>query len=154
MKILRLFVVALSLIVVLASCKKEETKTQKLCGKYWISTAITIDPPILVNGTPVTDFYSQLTQCWKDDLQKFDANGVYTFDEGVSKCSINDPQTVLGTWSFNSGETIATVSWGGSNRSYTIMELSSTRLVAKYTELVDYGSGALNYTYTVTQVPH
>jgi len=154
MKAIKLFALFLAIAVVFGACKKEETKTQKLCGKYWISTAITISPPIIVNGTPITDFFSQLDQCWKDDLQKFDENGTYTFDEGASKCSVNDPQTVLGTWSFNSGETIATVSWGGATRSYTILELSSSRLVASYTELANYGSGALNYTYTVTQVPH
>lgn len=148
-----LFTVLAVLVVLLSTCKKDESNTDKLCGKYWISTAVTIDPPIIVGGTPITDFFSQMAQCWKDDLQKFDKNGIYTFDEGASKCAVNDPQTVTGTWAFNSDETIATVTWGGGSRSYTIISLSSSKLVAKYTELADYGSGALNYTYTVTHVP-
>jgi len=150
MKILRLSIVVLSLIVVLGSCKKEETKKQKLCGKYWINTAITVEPAVLVNGTPILDWFSQMNQCDKDDLQKFDENGVYTFDEGASKCSIDAPQSVNGTWSFNSDETIASVSWGGNTRSYSIIDLSSTKLVAKYSTV---GNDGLTYTFTVTMVP-
>lgn len=151
MKWFKLIMISLTLVAMLTLCKKDETTKDKLCGKYWISNAVTIDPPIIVGSTPITDFFSQMAQCWRDDLQKFDANGVYTFDEGASKCDVNDPQTVIGTWAFNQDESIATVTWGGASRSYTIISLSSTKLIAKYSEIANYGSGNLTYTYTITQ---
>ena len=155
MKKFRLLILLVPVFFLLNSCKKDNpSRTDMLAGKYWINTACTIDPPIMVGTTPITDFFSQMNQCDRDDLQKFDANGIYTFDEGVSKCATNDPQTSTGTWAWNSTETIATVTIGAGSRSYTVLELSSSKLVAKYSELADYGSGNLMYTYTITAVVH
>lgn len=146
------------LVLVAFSCKKDsESKTDKLTGKWWINTAMTIDPAINIGGTPITDLWGQVPACSKDDIQKFESNGVYTFDEGTTKCSTNDPQTTTGTWSFNSDETVVSVTTTGANGtetySYTIVSLDSDKLVAKFSEVADYGSGPLTYTYTVTMVP-
>jgi hypothetical protein len=140
------------------SCKKdEESKTDKLTGKWWINTAMTIDPAVIINGTSITDLWPQIPSCSKDDIQKFEDNGVYTFDEGTTKCSTNDPQTTTGTWAFNSDETVISITTTGASGtetySYNIVSLDSDKIVGKFTEVADYGSGPLTYTYTVTMVP-
>lgn len=151
MKNLKLLTLFVTLVLLFNSCKKDElSRTQMLCGKFWINTSCTIDPPIIVAGTPITDFWAQMDQCWRDDLQKFESNGIYTFDEGASKCDVNDPQTTTGLWSWNSDETIVSVTQGGNTTSYTILELSSTSFKAKYSQLANWGSGNLMYTYTFT----
>lgn len=147
------------LVVVAISCKKDksESRTDKLTGKWWINTALTIDPAINIGGTLITDLWSQIPGCSKDDIQKFESNGIYTFDEGATKCSTNDPQTTTGTWSFNSDETVVSVTTTGANGtetlSYTIVSIESNKVVSKFQEVADYGSGPLTYTYTVTMVP-
>ncbi|MCX6256321.1 MAG: hypothetical protein NTW49_00205 [Bacteroidia bacterium] len=156
MKIIQHFLIVLSLVLVVISCKKDETKsrTELLTGKYWITTAVTIDPAVNINGTLVTDIFAQEETCRQDDLQKFTTNGVYTFDEGASKCSANDPQTTNGIWSFNSDDTILSITDNGVTDSYTIISINSMTIVAKYSEVADYGSGAMTYTYTVTSQVH
>ncbi|MHC1707713.1 MAG: DUF5004 domain-containing protein [Bacteroidales bacterium] len=147
------------MIFVALSCKKDkdESNTDKLTGKWWINTSMTIDPAVNLGGTLITDLWSQLPVCVKDDIQKFESDGVYTFDEGATKCSTNDPQTTTGTWSFNSDETILSVTTTGAGGtetlSYTIVSLDSDKMVGRFSEVADYGSGPLTYTYTITMVP-
>ena len=138
-------------------CKKEDkapevvtpapTKTELLTGKNWRMTALTVNPGIDVSGTIITDWYSQLQSCEQDDLVKFNTNGSYTDDEGVTKCNSSDPQTSTGTWVFNTNQTIITQD---GTDSYTITELTSTTLKMSIVINEDNGSGPLNYTYAAT----
>ena len=153
-------VLMIGLLVLIAfSCKKDksESNTDKLTGKWWVNTSMTIDPAINLGGTLITDLWSQIPACTKDDMQKFESGGVFTFDEGATKCSTNDPQTTTGTWAFNSDETVVSVTTVGANGtetySYTIVKLDSDKMTAKFSEVQDYGSGPLTYTYTITMVP-
>ena len=109
------------LILVSISCKKDKkaSNTDKLTGKWWINTAMTIDPAIVIGGTSITDLWGQIPPCSKDNLQKFETAGVYTMDEGATKCSGNDPQTTTGTWSFNADETIISTTTTGANGTET-----------------------------------
>jgi hypothetical protein len=121
---------------------KQPTKTELLTAHYWQATALTIDPPLSIGGTQISDFYAQLDNCSKDDLEKYNTNNTVTYDEGPTKCDPTDPQTQTSPWSFNSDETILTVD----GESYKILTLTSTQLKMSFKELID----GINYTYTAT----
>ena len=146
------------LVLTVTSCKKDkkdeptpvaatvETKTQLLTGKNWKLTAATSDPAFDWDGsgTMVTNIYAQMASCEKDDLLFFNTNGTLKFDEGATKCDPTDPQSTSDdTWSFNSTETIITVSSGDD---MNLVSLNSTTLKVS-SVLVE---GGINYTITYT----
>jgi hypothetical protein len=126
------FLLIVSLFLASLSCKKDDEPTKKdlLCGKSWILISETVSPAINFNGTLITDLFSQLEECTKDDIFIFNTNGTYTFEEGPTKCDVNDPQVWdSGTWVFNSDETILVLSsptMGTMNSE--IIELTSSKL--------------------------
>ncbi len=150
----RTMLFALALVgIAFTGCKKDkdETKADKtgmLAEKNWKMTAATIDPAIdwFGNGTLVTNLYAQLPVCTKDDLTIFRKNGTVAFDEGTAKCEPNDPQTRSGLWSFNTDQTIVSVTDDGETDSWEIIELTKEKLKVDYT-IVDEG---LTYTITST----
>ena len=154
MKKLRPVLFLMAVLVGLLSCKKDDktslTKTEMLTGKYWITTSMTVSPAVMVAGTPITDIWAQADACSKDDLQKFDTPNLFTADEGATKCDVNAPQTTTGTWSFNSDQTVISVTQGTDTYSYNIINLSESEFKASYQELSDLGAGSLNYTFTYT----
>lgn len=121
---------------------KQPTKTELLTAHYWQATALTVDPPLSIGGTQISDFYAQLENCSKDDLEKYNTNNTVTYDEGPTKCDPTDPQTQTSPWSFNSDETILTIN----GESYKVLTLTSTQLKMSFSELID----GINYTYTAT----
>ena len=151
MKTLKPLLFILVIVTIAFSCKKDSKKTNNdyLIDKYWIQTGLTVDPPILIGGTSITDVWSQVPTCQQDDLQKFSNGGVYTSDEGASKCSPNDPQTTTGTWSFNSDQTILSITKNNQTVSYTIVELTGSTAKLKYSAV----QNQIMYTYTITAVP-
>ncbi len=155
------------LMLVALGCKKEEaapaatttttttttptkTKTDYLTESSWKLKALTVSPAINISGTAITDWYSQLDACDKDDTEKYNTNGSFSLDEGASKCDPNDPQTTTGTWVFNPDQTIMTVTYKNVTTSYNISELNATTMKGTYTVKENNGSGELNYTYTFT----
>ncbi len=147
-KINLLLIITFTILVL--SCKKDAKVSKKdlLSGKNWIMTAETISPAMNVNGTLITDLYSQTASCTKDDIGKFNSNGTYTLEEGLTKCNVNDPQVFeTGTWTFNSNETILVMtSSTGSITNGNIQELTANKLIL--TEEETYNS--INYTLTLT----
>jgi hypothetical protein len=136
-----------SLFLAILSCKKDEEPTKKdlLCGKNWILVAETISPALNYNGTLITDLYSQLESCSKDDIGIFNTNGTYTFEEGLTKCDVNDPQVWdSGTWVFNSDQTILVLTGDGGTLNATIVELSSSKFVTSQEMTID------DVKYTIT----
>ena len=135
-------------------CKKdkaEPSKTELLTNKNWIATAVTISPAIPIGGTLVTDYYAQLPSCSKDDFIRFEAPSTYREDEGAVKCNTADPQTLIGTWTFNGDQTVITTSTtsptqGNSTQSYNVNELTDTSF--KYSVAVV--SNGVTYTLTIT----
>lgn len=147
-----IFAVAL-LGIAFTGCKedKEDTKadkTNQLVDKQWKATAITVDPAIDLfgTGTPITNIYAQLPACSKDDLTVFRKNGTVAFDEGGSKCSNNDPQTVSGLWSFNTDQTVISITQDGETESWKILEFTNDRIKVEFT--VDDDESGLTYTIT------
>ena len=147
-KISLLLIITLTFLVF--NCKKDAQVSKKdlLSGKNWIMTAETISPAMIVNGTLITDLYSQTASCTKDDIGKFSSNGTYTLEEGLTKCGVNDPQVFeTGTWTFNSNETILVMTSNtGTVTNGKIQELAANKLIL--TEEETYNS--INYTLTLT----
>jgi len=139
-----LMIVSLFTLIV-SSCKKEDdpSNTEKLTGKVWKMTALTVDPAINSGGTFITDLYAQTADCVKNNTSTFNADKTYLEDEGATKCNPLVPQTTSGTWAFNSDETVLTQD---NTDSYTVLRNDGNVLKLSFTE-VDAG---ITYTYTAT----
>ena len=148
---------ALALSIAFTSCKKDKkedpapvakTKTELISGKNWKLTGGIINPAAdFGTGTPTTDAYSQVNNCRKDDLLRFDTPNVYKQDEGATKCSASDLQTETGTWAFSMNETKITTSIAsGSPKTYNLVELTETTL--KTSEVINIAS----VSHTVTSI--
>ncbi|CAN5388917.1 hypothetical protein BH11BAC2_BH11BAC2_03280 [soil metagenome] len=139
-----------------SACKKDsaQSNTDKLSGKDWKVTAETISPAIDLfgTGTLVTDLYNQplvFPDCSKDDFTNFKSAGTYLTDEGATKCDAADPQTIAGTWTWNSDETVLTMTdntAGSTPTSFTIITNDGTTLSGTSTEVIN----SITYTITVT----
>lgn len=110
---------------ILAACKKDDDPSKKdlLCAKNWKITSA-----VMTTGLLSIDAYQAMEACEKDDITKFNTDGVVLYDS-KTKCNINDPATETGTWVFNSDQTIIT--FDGSE-SWEIVELTSSTLKVKY----------------------
>lgn len=87
------------------SCNKngdvqQRTNAEAILGN-WKLTAMTYTPAYDYNldGTPENDAYAVMAACEKDNVVSFLSGGAWKNDEGASKCSPSDPQTINGTWS-------------------------------------------------------
>jgi hypothetical protein len=153
----KIFFLSLTLSVAfIYSCKDDsktdtpvaKTKTQLLSASPWKLVAATVDPAIDVGGTQVTDWYSQMDACDKDDLTKYETNKTGVYDEGATKCDPSDPQSTPFAWTFDLSETKITVD----GESYDIVQLDATTL--KMSNTVDGdeigGISGLNYKVTIT----
>ncbi|MBK8565841.1 MAG: lipocalin family protein [Saprospiraceae bacterium] len=135
-------------ILSMTSCEKDKDKestSDALTGGNWKLTALTSDPAIDWFGTPVTNVYAQLPACIKDDITIFKTNGTVNFDEGVSKCETNDPQTTSGTWALSADEKVLSVTTDGETESWSIENLEGKNFKATYEVTQD----GLTYTFTV-----
>jgi hypothetical protein len=140
-------------IVFLFSCKKDEelSKTELLCRAPWVLSASVIDPPYFFEGVgSITDYYSVLAPCRKDDLWNFSENGKYTYEDGPTKCNALDPAILdYGDWSFNSAETVIIVDNGYYIIEYNIVELTKQTLQVS-SLITDTLSNIYNWTETYT----
>ncbi len=132
--------------IFMAGCKKEETtvsksKTELLCAHYWKVVSLTVNPPLDLDGSPVSDLLSIMDDCQKDDLVKYNTDKTLIFDEGATKCDPASPQTSSGTWSFNSDETILTED----DEDLTLVELNETTLKLKIVQDI----AGVDYTYSI-----
>ena len=134
------------------SCKKDDDatpdKTKLLTGGSWQLSAMNVEPAIEWFGTPITNVFSQLPNCVKDDLAIFKTNGTVNYDEGPSKCEPNDPQTTSGTWAFNTDQTILSITSEGDTESWDVSSLTKTAFKAEYKQVEE----GITYTFSVTFV--
>jgi len=140
----------------LTNCKKDDkdpdpapsgpaqSNTQRLTGKNFKLTALTISPSIL----GLSNYYAQVPDCEKDDLIRFDTPDIFKKDAGSVKCDPNEVQTKTGTWTWNTNETIITITMDGDSQSWTVTKNDGTTLKVKYTEQIN----GTNYTLTATFV--
>ncbi|HYX06918.1 MAG TPA: lipocalin family protein [Bacteroidales bacterium] len=154
-KLLSLFSVVV-LLMLAGSCKKDDetslNKTDLLCKAPWKLTAATIDPAFPMpdfsgNTVSITDFYAQMVDdCSKDDTQKYNSDGTFTFDEGSVKCDSETPQTSTGTWTFNPDETIITETDPDGSYSYHMIKITENEMQISEVMPMD----GVNYTITMT----
>ncbi len=100
-------VVLAAAMVAISSCKKDENNTSNpsnnaskkelLTAKKWKATGLTLGG---------TDFWPQIEDCDKDNINTFKTDGVYIEDEGATKCDPSDPQIITtSTWVFIENDT-------------------------------------------------
>ncbi len=98
-----------AIILIVPSCKKSDPApldvASTLQGKTWKLTAVTINPAD--NG--VTDLYSTMETCGKDNTYHFNAGNVFIIDEEATKCDPSYPQTITGTWKYTSSTNLLNV---------------------------------------------
>lgn len=147
----------LSLALLFPSCNKDDNdeqsvKTELLTQRAWIMTASTVDPgfPTFDNegnliGTD-NDIFAMMDDCEIDDTHKFNIDKTLVTDEGMTKCDSGDPQKLYGTWSFNTDETMLTITEEGETLTITLLELTQNVMKLKSTETFE----GETYTYTIT----
>lgn len=149
----------LALAMAFTSCKKDDdddnngnSTTDHLTSGAWKTTAMTVDPGIdFGGGFIVTDFFTMMPDCSKDDLITFQSGGKVIFDEGATKCVPNDPQTSEGTWSLASDDKTLTIKEPGeADVVVTITEISSSTMKGTFSMTDDLGAGTQTYTITIT----
>ena len=120
------------LIFFIQGCNKKDaaikdevlSKTQLLTTGSWKVTALVSDRD--ANGTYETDDYAGYSAYYKDNYSTFLTNGELEVNEGPTKCSPTDPQTVIKHWQLTNNETTLVVD--GAN---DLIELSKTTLKIK-----------------------
>jgi hypothetical protein len=149
-----MFLIAAIVISTSVSCKKDDdgpkSNTETISGKKFKVTAMTIDPAVEVGGNTITDLFSFMPDCSKDDYMVMNSDGTATFDEGATKCEPDDPQTESGTWAFLDNETKLSVTYDGDTEVYNIIELTESVLKISFEVVEDLGNGEENYTYYIT----
>lgn len=96
------------------------TNTELLMAKSWTLTALTLKE----GSDPEVNIFAIADACSKDDKYKFQASGVFVFDESTNVCA-GEPQTVTGIWGLADNDKTLTLS--AINRSTsTLVELSGT----------------------------
>jgi len=138
----------------ISSCKDDEpaqtpkTRTQLLSASPWKLSAAAINPGLNIGGTIITDFYSQIDACKKDDLVKYESNKTGVYDDGATKCEASDPQSIPFIWTFDLSETKITEN----GESFDILQLNEitykSSIVYDGSEIG--GTSGINYTLTQT----
>ncbi|MFT3907896.1 MAG: DUF5004 domain-containing protein [Ferruginibacter sp.] len=142
--------VFITLVLILSSCKKSDPApvdvAAMLQGKTWKLSAVAINPAD--NG--VTDLYSTIEPCNRDNTFKFNAGNVFLIDEDATKCDPSYPQTVTGTWNYDSSTKIlstSTVYMGStSNMGYVVTNINET----SFSCFLTYDVGTVTHTVTYT----
>lgn len=154
----------LPVILFLASCGKDDeapaTASQIISGKQWVTTALTVNPPLVgQGGVSVSDLYAYYAAnglgCLNDNIKFFNADGKYTIEEGENRCENSDYIVEAGSWQLSSDESAVNTSQSGypfSNISYDIVELNNDVLQLRYIvwyQINEEGDEA-PYTFTET----
>lgn len=153
-KIKFLPVACLLSLLVFTGCKddkedppKPKSRTELLTAHQWVRQGWNISPAIDFDGdgTQENDLWPYVQTCNRDDFYFFTTSLVYTLEEGTTKCDENDPQVIeTGTWTWNSDETILTVSPNGfPTAEVPVQELTESKMVWKEVVVIE------GVTYTV-----
>lgn len=144
----------------IVACKDDSTGTntgnnngnksnaELLIGAWSVSEA-KVDPPFIILGDTVDDFTEFQEPCDADDLQIFKENGIFTFDEGATKCDPNDPQSVDGTYELSADGKALVIYDQGDTTNMTILEINQTTMKGEMTvEDEDLGEETFTITFT------
>lgn len=92
------------------SCSKKDDSSGKTNAELiignWKLTGLTFSPAYDFDGdgSTETNAYAKMGSCEKDNVISFLAGGVWKNDEGPTKCSVADPQTLTGVWTLSSDD--------------------------------------------------
>ena len=119
------------LLLTIWGCKKDNVdKTPELLSKSWKMTAWTVLTPF--EGTPLqglsTDWFDA-SPCVADAISTFKIGGTFTL-QTVATCNFQD--TYNGVWALSNNSKVINVTFigsGYSDFSYTIVELTSSKLI-------------------------
>jgi hypothetical protein len=142
------------------ACKDEEkdpeptggkSKTELIAGANWKLTKATFNPAIVVNLGSFNDTFINLfdipliTDCQKDNMILFNADGTMTIDNGTLKCAPSEPQTAKdGNWTFLNNETQIEIT----NSEYFKL-ISSTKVILNNVALSETEmTGQTDYIFT------
>jgi hypothetical protein len=123
---------------------------KNLVDKYYIMVSSTSNPAYPGGFKISTDMYADYyaLSCIQDDLKMFKTNGDCIFDNGASRCSSLDSQTVTIKWRFLENNTKIQI-YNLVNSNVTDMKiLINDGNILKYEMIVKYGSDS--YTWTET----
>jgi hypothetical protein len=147
---------AFLMVAVLFACgdddPKPKTTEEILQGatRGWVATAATVSPALVLGTTTITDLFSLIDACDKDDVLIFSSATNYSVENPV-KCEVSDP-TILetGTWSLSSDKkTIRFAPSTISSYEATIVEATDAVLRLNFLEVLN----GVNYTTTYTFKP-
>ena len=107
----------------LASCSKDKEETPLIVGS-WKRTKIESR-----KGTATTWTLDART-CYKDDIEEFTKDGVYTLYDGTAQCSAGAGIT-RGKWKLESGQSKVVFTYDGYSGEYesTVESLTATDMV-------------------------
>jgi hypothetical protein len=138
--------IGLAIILIMPSCKEDQTTTELLTDGSWNIKTLTINPSVTINGVVITDYYNQLYDYDKDNILTFKTDGTYTSDEGALKEFPSDPQTKQGSWLLSNTEDKITVYVDQDTAVYGLLNVSKDLLTLSYSERDT--ATQINYTFT------
>lgn len=117
----------------------QKTRTELITASSWRVSAATW------GGATYT-----IPSCQADNRLTFQGGGAGEANEGATKCNTGDPQTYPFTWSFQSGETVLSLSnpifTGGSN-TLSILTLTTVELTVSQPYTIGGVTKALEITF-------
>ena|SRR5688572_27177225 len=143
---MKYYCLILSLCVLITACDKDDdepTKTELLTSGSWKFNDGGID--IDNNGAIDLAFGpGTLPACLIDNSGTFNTNGTGVNDEGLTKCMPTDPQSTNFNWSFQSNETVLSISGSGVlgiSGQFKVLDLTDSKLtLSKDTTLTGFPS--------------
>lgn len=143
----RILFTALTLgLFILSSCEKDDdpepkSRTVLISQASWKYAAATYGGAAVPAGT--------FLACQTDNVITFSAAGTGVLDEGATKCNAADPQTRNFTWTFQTNETILSLSaplFTGGTSTFNLVTVNESQLVVSQ----DYTIGATTQPLIIT----
>lgn len=146
MNCLKYSILLAPLILFWGACRKNnknlKSNTDLLTQKSWILK----DARTRNTSGNWENIYPLIDTCRSDNLVSFSISGIYTIDEGPTKCYPIDPQTMLtDTWAFQKNETQVVLH---GTEVKTLLLLNEDTL--KYLETIPVGWGSTESELTYT----
>jgi len=136
-KSILIFLPVVTILLFLASCKKEDSKTRKELlqeNTCWNASKIEAKNP----ETGLYEDYTDLLlgdACYRDNCYTFNVDGVYKETEGVTKCDPTDEELVAtGTWSISADESNISITEDSVTRTGKIETLTADKFVITSTD--------------------
>lgn len=118
---------------------KPKTAQEMLTAKSWKMSASTSKFSFM--GQNFTEnIMDEMEVCEKDNLEKYNANGTFTNDEGATKCDANDPQIYeSGTWQLLENNTkLKRINNKNETATFDVVSLNETTLKLKIVENMEF----------------